>query len=67
MTRLEGEDRHAELFPPVLRVDAPEREETVVGQAKRIADRAEVLFDQFRMETIVARWYRRVRREHHVR
>ena len=67
MAGLEREHRHAELFAPVVRVDAAKREERLVRQAERVAQRSEVLFDQLCREAVVARRHRRVRREHDLR
>ena len=67
MTALEREHGHAELFARVVRVHASEREEGVVGQPERVAQRAEVLFDEVGRKAIVAGRHRRVRREHDLR
>ena len=65
--QLQREDRHAEPFVRIGRVDASERQQLVRAHAHGGAQRAEVLVDQRRREAIVARRHRRVRREHDLR
>ena len=65
--QLQREDRHAEAFVRIGRIDASERQQLVCAQSHRLAQRAEMLLDEMRREAIVPGRHRRVRREDDLR
>ncbi len=67
MRRLQRQDRHAEGLVAVRRVDAAQAEETLAIDAKRFAQRAQVLVDEGGAEAVVAGRHGRVRREDDLR
>src|SRR5436190_22558715 len=62
--KLQAYDGHTELFMVISRILAAQLHQSVMGEPEGITQRSKMLFDQIRVEPVMSRRHRSMRREH---